>query len=136
MARGRPCGRDRSDGSIRGSLDRNPAMSGSPEDPVSRPPRRARPAPDAASGPPPGRGVGDPEVSTFRPNPAGSAGVAKSRVPKRGGAAGRDAGYERPEAGPRRWERILFGRVSSGQLAQFARHFASYLKAGVDITRA
>jgi type II secretory pathway component PulF len=33
-------------------------------------------------------------------------------------------------------ERILFGRVSSGQLAQFCRQFAAYLNAGVDFTRA
>jgi type II secretory pathway component PulF len=33
------------------------------------------------------------------------------------------------------WERILFGTVSSGQLAQFCRQFAAYLNAGVDYTR-
>jgi type II secretory pathway component PulF len=37
--------------------------------------------------------------------------------------------------GPKWWERIVFGRVSSGQLAQFCRQFASYLNAGVDYTR-
>ena len=39
-----------------------------------------------------------------------------------------------PGGGPTWWERILFGRVSSGQLAQFCRQFASYLDAGVDFT--
>lgn len=38
--------------------------------------------------------------------------------------------------GPKWYERILFGRVSSGQLAQFCRQFASYLNAGVDYDRA
>jgi type II secretory pathway component PulF len=41
-----------------------------------------------------------------------------------------------PAAGPKLWERIFFGRVSTGQLAQFSRQFASYLNAGVDILRA
>jgi type II secretory pathway component PulF len=34
------------------------------------------------------------------------------------------------------WERILFGRVSSGQLAAFCRQFSAYLNAGVDISKA
>lgn len=38
--------------------------------------------------------------------------------------------------GPGWAERILFGRVSSGQLAEFSRQFAAYLHAGVDIIRA
>ncbi len=38
--------------------------------------------------------------------------------------------------GPGWGERILFGRVSSGQLAEFSRQFAAYLHAGVDIIRA
>jgi type II secretory pathway component PulF len=37
--------------------------------------------------------------------------------------------------GAKWWERIFFGRVSSGQLAQFCRQFASYLHAGVDYSR-
>jgi type II secretory pathway component PulF len=44
--------------------------------------------------------------------------------------------FERPVEGPKWFERILFGRVSSGQLAQFSRQFAHYLNAGVAITRA
>ncbi len=40
------------------------------------------------------------------------------------------------EGGPNWWERLLFGRVSSGQLAAFCRQFASYLDAGVDIIKA
>jgi len=43
--------------------------------------------------------------------------------------------FEKPAEGPRWAERILFGRVSSGQLSQFSRQFAHYLNAGVDITR-
>jgi type II secretory pathway component PulF len=40
------------------------------------------------------------------------------------------------EPGPKWYERVLFGRVSSGQLAQFCRQFSSYLNAGVDFNRA
>jgi len=39
------------------------------------------------------------------------------------------------EPGPKWYERIVFGRVSSGQLSQFCRQFASYLNAGVDYDR-
>ena len=47
-----------------------------------------------------------------------------------------DSEYREPLApGPKWWERIFFGRVSSGQLAQFCRQFASYLNAGVDYSR-
>ena len=42
--------------------------------------------------------------------------------------------FERPAGGPTWWERILLGRVSTGQLAQFCRQFAAYLSAGVDFT--
>ena len=41
-----------------------------------------------------------------------------------------------PRLGRRWWERILFGRVSSGQLAQFCRQFGAYLDAGVDLIKA
>jgi len=45
-------------------------------------------------------------------------------------------GFKEPVApGPKWYERILFGRVSSGQLAQFCRQFASYLHAGVDYNK-
>ncbi len=37
--------------------------------------------------------------------------------------------------GAKWWERIFFGKVSSGQLAQFCRQFAAYLNAGVDYSR-
>jgi type II secretory pathway component PulF len=43
--------------------------------------------------------------------------------------------FERPAEGPKWYERVLFGRVSSGQLAQFSRQFAHYLNAGVAVTR-
>jgi len=38
--------------------------------------------------------------------------------------------------GPTGLERILFGRISSGQLSAFCRQFAAYLDAGVDIFKA
>src|SRR5262249_50549103 len=73
--------------------------------------------------------------STFRPNPAASKGAARKSKGK--ATSDRDAAaFERPEGGPKLWERFLFGRVSSGQLAQFCRQFGSYLSAGVDYTRA
>jgi type II secretory pathway component PulF len=40
------------------------------------------------------------------------------------------------QSGPGWWERIFFGRVSSGQLALFCRQFAAYLDAGVDLVKA
>lgn len=38
-------------------------------------------------------------------------------------------------AAPGFWERIVFGRVGSGQLARFCRQFAAYLDAGVDLLK-
>src|SRR5437868_11871779 len=112
-------------------------MSRSPEDPASRPPRRPRPAPDPAAGPDAGRSGMGSEPSTFRPNPVGSSGGGRPRSPKtRVGKERGDATFEMPASGPKWWERLLFGRVSSGQLAQFCRQFASYLHSGVDFTRA
>ena len=113
-------------------------MSRFPEEPPPLPPRGKRPAPDPATGPkankPDRPGF---EASTFRPNPAGSGGAAKPRDSRparnRGGDESRS---EVPAAGPKWLERILFGRISSGQLAQFCRQFGSYLHAGVDFTRA
>jgi type II secretory pathway component PulF len=108
-------------------------MSRSPEDPASRPPRRPRPTPDPSTKP---AGASF-EASTFRPNPIGSGGAAKPRNPKAASSRDRsDSPYEVPSEGPKWWERILFGRVSSGQLAQFSRQFAAYLSAGLDFTRA
>ncbi|MGC8640829.1 MAG: type II secretion system F family protein, partial [Isosphaeraceae bacterium] len=104
-------------------------------------PRRPRPADGSAkrpAGKPPRPPAGaEPEGTTFRPNPARS-----SRSPWETGATREDysaraePGMKEPLApGAKWWERILFGRVSSGQLAQFCRQFASYLNAGVDYTR-
>jgi type II secretory pathway component PulF len=77
------------------------------------------------------------EGSTFRPNPAGAAGAGKPRGSRPARKRGDDEpGYEIPAAGPKWLERILFGRISSGQLAQFCRQFGTYLHAGVDFTRA
>ena len=78
------------------------------------------------------------EPLTFRPNPAASPppGASKPRKPK--SDRQRDPLDQKPliaAAGPALWERILFGRVSTGQLAQFSRQFAQYLNAGVDIIK-
>ncbi len=111
-------------------------MSRNPGDQGSSPPPRHRPTTDPSRRPPPL----PPEASTFRPNPAGEAapGAAKPRKKKATSRADRDPLDAKPlipADGPKWWERILFGRVSSGQLAQFSRQFASYLNAGVDILR-
>lgn len=63
------------------------------------------------------------EPTTFRANPNSK---AKAR------AAATDK-PKNPGRGPTLWERIFFGRVSSGQLAIFCRQFAAYMDAGVDI---
>ena len=109
-------------------------MSRDPSDPGARPPRRNKPAPDPSRRPPPI----PPEASTFTPNPAGAA-VPKAPKPRKPKAdRDRDPLDAKPlilAEGPKWWERILFGRVSTGQLAQFSRQFASYMNAGVDLLR-
>jgi type II secretory pathway component PulF len=115
-------------------------MSRDPGELGSRPPRRDRQAPEPAKRPPPLPPDDDPGPSTFRPNPAGASAPVpgKPRKPKPKSAAARDPLDERPRItaeGPTWWERIFFGSVSSGQLAQFSRQFAAYLHAGVDIIR-
>ncbi len=123
-------------------------MSRGPDDTGATPPRRPkRPAvppadPDAH---PPRAPIGDPNgSSTFRPNPKRAKSVGDSAAPSKGGSGGRprSSGSESIERakeslapGPKLLERILFGRVSAGQLAQFCRQCASYLHAGVDYSR-
>ncbi|MDR3617793.1 MAG: type II secretion system F family protein [Paludisphaera borealis] len=116
-------------------------MSHDPEDAAPLEPRRPRRPPQGDDEPPqhPARaGFGE---STFQPAPgrSGSAGSKPRPKPKPSGDApsSRPAGVrEVVEAGPKWYERILFGRVSSGQLAQFCRQFGAYLQAGVDFNRA
>jgi type IV pilus assembly protein PilC len=115
-------------------------MSRDPIDPGSRPARRDRPKSEPSRRPPPLPPDVDTGASTFRPNPAGSSAPApgKPRKPKPKSDPLRDPldqKVRRPAEGPNWLERILFGRVSSGQLAQFSRQFAAYLNAGVDISR-
>jgi type IV pilus assembly protein PilC len=110
-------------------------MSRNPEDSEPIKPRRPRPAADRSGERNPARP--DEEYSTFRPNPVGSAASGKARGPRKAGRS--DSATERfeaPASGPSWWERILFGRVSTGQLAQFCRQFGSYLNAGIDFLRA
>src|ERR1017187_1439607 len=105
-------------------------------------PRRKRLAPDQGEGVPAGGAAEG--YSTFRPNPAAPAvpvNPKRAKVPtsKPGGGRAYEShggGFEVPAGGPNLWERILFGRVSTGQLAQFCRQFASYLSAGIDFIRA
>ncbi len=104
-------------------------MSGTPDEGEFRNPPRAKPRASRPAEP----------GSTFVPNPAPrTPGAGKSK--RRAGGQSQEfepppEGRERIAESPRWWERILFGSVSSGQLAQFSRQFAAYLHAGVDITR-
>lgn len=110
-------------------------MSHDPEDAAPREPKRPRRPPRSDDDPPqnPTRaGFGE---STFQPAP-GRSGAAGSRPRARSSGDTTVVRREVTEAGPKWYERILFGRVSSGQLAQFCRQFASYLHAGVDFDRA
>ena len=98
-------------------------------------PRRPRPAgePSTESA---GRTARTRSQSTFRPNPAGSNGGDRPRGPKKTRSLNPLAeNFEKPAGGPTWWERILLGRVSTGQLAQFCRQFAAYLSAGVDFSK-
>jgi type IV pilus assembly protein PilC len=97
-------------------------------------PRRPRPAIDpelVADRESPGD-----EYATYQPSPVGSTAGGKSRGSKKQGRVNPLAEkFEAPVGGPTWWERILFGSVSTGQLAQFCRQFGSYLQAGVDINK-
>ena len=97
-------------------------------------PRRPRPAGEPSTNP---RADGSgPQYSTFQPSPAGPNGGDKPRAPKKKKSLNPLAeNFERPAGGPTWWERILLGRVSTGQLAQFCRQFSAYLAAGVDFTK-
>src|SRR5437868_7122082 len=90
-------------------------------DPLRLPRRKAR-RPEGSDPP-----RSDEESNTFRPAPA-------PRRSKSG--SGRPASeVEWVPPGPTWFERIVFGRISSGQLAVFSRQFAAYLAAGVDILK-
>jgi type II secretory pathway component PulF len=78
----------------------------------------------------------DEEASTFRPNPVGSEALPRARAAKRSIKTDGEPKVEVVAKGPNWMERILFGRVSSGQLCQFCRQFGAYLNAGVDLNRA
>jgi type II secretory pathway component PulF len=100
------------------------------------PPKRKRPRPAGESSTNPRADGSDPEYSTFQPNPTGARPAPRPRGSKKTGALNPLAEkFEKPAGGPTWWERILLGRVSTGQLAQFCRQFAAYLNAGVDFTK-
>jgi len=88
----------------------------------AEPPRRPRPRPPEPDG------LG-PEPTTWRPAPNPSR-------PKPEGARPRADRDPLPVDGGPGWaERVVFGSVSSGQLAVFCRQFGSYLDAGVDLKK-
>jgi len=70
------------------------------------------------------------EPTTWRPNPR-NADRARPAVP-----SAIESEPEMVKGGPGWWERIVFGRVGSGQLALYCRQFAAYLDAGVDLIKA
>ena len=104
--------------------------------PDELPPRARRPRPPGEPPKSRGRDESEEQASTFRPSSAG----ANAREKKPGAKKSRPLNplaehYEKPAGGPSWWERILLGSVSTGQLAQFSRQFATYLSAGVDFTK-
>jgi type II secretory pathway component PulF len=116
------------------------AVTPDPDEVIPQNPRRAGPPTGSAKkgGGKPARAPigGDPEASTFRPNPVGAGSRSKTGSTRSRGSGTSDGGFSEPLApGPKWWERIFFGRVSSGQLAQFCRQFAAYLNAGVDYNK-
>jgi type II secretory pathway component PulF len=86
------------------------------------------------------RGGADSEPSTFRPNPAsggssGRGGPSRNVSSRKSGSDADDRSSPIVEDRPGLWERIFFGNVSSGQLAQFCRQFSGYLHSGVDLLK-
>ncbi len=77
----------------------------------------------------PPQGSGE-EPTTWRPNPRNEE-RARPAVP-----SAIESEPELLKGGPGWWERIVFGRVGSGQLALYCRQFAAYLDAGVDLIKA
>jgi type II secretory pathway component PulF len=102
------------------------------QDPLNPPipPRRSKPKTPAGD-------LGS-EGSTFRPNPvpANPTRMGAPPVKKRKSTGPDGEAFETPAGGPTWLERILFGRVSTGQLTQFCRQLAAFLQSGVDYTRA
>lgn len=117
-------------------------MSRNPPDPGSRPSRRERPSGEPGRRPPPLPPDDSAGASTFRPNPAGPPPLGAAKPRKNGTKKRQDDSRDPGDIkraivadGPKWYERIIFGKVSSMQLAQFSRQFATYLHAGVDISR-
>jgi type IV pilus assembly protein PilC len=112
-----------------------PVMDQYPLDPAP-PPRKPKPVPDDRPRPAGDAAGGD--GSTFRPNPLPANPMRPGAVPvKKRKTTGPDGEtFETPAGGPTWVERILFGRVSTAQLAQLCRQLAAYLQAGVDFTKA
>ena len=116
--------------------DRNHAMSRDLQGDEPPKPRRPRPAGESSTNPR-ARRLGCASTRRFDRIPAGSSpGDQTARAEEDEIASNPLAeNFEKPVGGPSWWERILLGRVSTGQLAQFCRQFAAYLSAGVDFTK-
>src|SRR5207253_106370 len=113
-----------------GRCEESPTMSRDAEDDVF-PLLPEHPAPPRSR--PRDPGVEPPsEPSTFRPAPRtkpGSKKPASDRTPRTAADRDRDRSRDPVPMGPGWIEWFLFGRVSSGQLAQFCRQFSAYLDA-------
>lgn len=94
-----------------------PGETGPPKRPKTSSTSKTRPVADTT--------VADTsEPSTFRPNPAPTRTAKTVKEPTGTGEA------------PGFWERVVFGRVGSGQLSTFCRQAASYMNSGVDLNKA
>ena len=104
----------------------NKSPAARPQRPASPPPS---PAPSSSSRKPGGSPTPfDPDDDLVGPRTA-------SGPPKGKGKAKGDREAAPVLGGPNWFERLFFGRISSGHLAQFCRQFGAYLDAGVDILK-
>jgi type II secretory pathway component PulF len=77
----------------------------------------------------------DDDFSTFRPNPNANPPRAPKSKPKPA-RPDSEAAIPPRDTGPGLAERVRYGGVSSGDLATFCRQAATYLNAGVDLSKA
>lgn len=102
-------------------------------------PRRPKPRPASPERPTEPEAAFDDDLgpSTFRPTRPANPARAPLGDPSDPGSAPRKPKAPRREVGGPSWfERLVFGRISSGHLATFCRQAAAYLSAGVDIGKA
>jgi type IV pilus assembly protein PilC len=105
-----------------------------------RPPRRAKPIPETPKGRPalPPSGKTPEGTNTWKPatapRPPDGPSTPRSTPTKRRVSSDREP--KPVEGGPNLFERVVWGKVSTGHLAIFCRQYAAYLSAGVDQIKA